>query len=674
LLGFRWLQTGFDDDGCHTHSTQHTAQAIATHNTAHSTTTQHIHTYHNMEKLDLSTHAKDIKQHYDAVVSGEHAYAIFTTLKDSSLKPTVLSDGDIKDFVSEFEEGSVQFGVIRVNPIGSDVHKIVLLGWCPDSAPIKSKVSYASNLSNVGKILHYHVEVTARDSDDLDVDDIMKTVSNASGARYSIQSVSPASSASSASKFKPTPKPASKASIYAPAPIAKPAPSFTKPKPTPPKKESSNDGWGDEEEIKERDFSKEPLQNVPSAYKPTKVDIDALRKETPKSPQSSNANATATISLNPSGGLTSLPKPKPSHSVLSRYKQDEVVKPEFGTKTPVFDSTPSRGESKVVGGLSRNFGASNGKTPAQLWAEKKGQYKEVEGDNTPVNAADIEKEIDHNDIGVNSAKAKFEKLHLEAEKEQQQEEEESKPRAVFPPPPAREESKSFPPPPAREESKSFPPPGNSGISKFQEEEEAEDDDDGWGEEEKKDEPAPAPPARSLPPAPVAERSLPPAPTPTPAAAPTPAPAPASNSTKPSAVAEYEYEKDEDNEIGFAEGEIIIDIEFVDDDWWQGTNKAGESGLFPASYVSLKKGGDDEETEADAAPAPTLPTRSEPAPAPAAEGPSYVAEFDYDATEENELSFKEGDVITNVDKIEEDWWLGTINGERKLFPANYVSPQ
>lgn len=625
-----------------------------------------------MEKLDLSSYAKEIKKAYDDVVSGAQSYAIFTTLKDSSLKPTTVSDGDIRDFVSEFEEGSVQFGIIRVNPFGSDVQKLILLGWCPDSAPIKSKVSYASNFSNVGKILHYHVEITARDGDDLDIDDIMKTVSNASGARYSIQSLSP-SSASSGSKFKPTPKPASNTTTASkPSPVS--TPTIIKPKPSLPPKKAEVDGWGDEEEIEERDFTKNPLQNLPSAYKPTKVDIDALRSGSPKI-EKDEAPKTATMSINPSGGLTSLPKPKISNSVLSRFNQD-VVKPEFGTKAPVFDSNPSRDSTKLVGGLSRNFGAQNGKTPAQLWAEKKGQYKEVANDEKPVNSEDYEKEIEQEDIGVNSAKAKFEKLQLEAEKEEQEEQEIKKHVSSFPPPPARTEpAASFPPPPARTEPvSSFPPPVSGGLNKFKEEEEDQPENDGWDEEEEeeekpqaKEEPKPASAPVALP-----TRQLPPPP-----AEPTveKVPEPTSKASGNKAIAEYEYEKDEDNEIGFVEGELIIDIEFVDEDWWQGTNASGETGLFPASYVVLQKEETIVESAPASAPAPSLPSRdteSEPKSEPT--GPSAIAEFDYDASEDNELTFKEGDVITNIDKVDEDWWLGSFNGERKLFPANYVSLQ
>ncbi|ONH75243.1 Actin-binding protein [Pichia kudriavzevii] len=670
-----------------------------------------------MEKLDLSTHAKEIKSNYDSVVRGESSYAIYTTLKDSSLKPTTLGDGDIKDFVSEFEEGAVQFGILRVNPFGSDVQKLVLLGWCPDSAPIKSKVSFATNLSNVGKVLHYHVEITARDSDDLDVDDIMKTVSNASGARYSIQSLTPSSS--TGSKFKPAPKPAS--NLSAPElSTPKPSPSIIKPKPSLPPKKAEEDGWGDEEEIKERDFSKQPLETLPSAYKPTKVDIDALRSGKPSLPVDDKVHAkeedkptkpvsplpqSATISINPSGGLTSLPKPKPSNSVLSRFNQ-EVVKPEFGTKVPTFGSNPAKDSSRLVGGASRNFASSNGKTPAQLWAEKKGQYVEVERDDKPVNAAEVEGDVEKEDHSVNDVKAKFEQIHLQAEKEEEEEEVNSKksPTSSFPPPPAREtssfpppparETSSFPPPPAREtssfpppparETSSFPPPParNDAFSKFQEKQPAEEDNDGWDEEEEEKEetnkpepvkeesgnvnPVPLPPRDVSEPSAIsaasASESAPGA---------QPEASKASESKSNVAVAEYDYEKDEDNEIGFAEGETITAIEFVDEDWWQGTNAAGETGLFPASYVSLKI-----ETTVETSASPALPTRNDPTPPEPvkSEGPSAIAEFDYDASEDNELTFKEGDIITDIDQVDDDWWLGSLNGERKLFPSNYVKLQ
>lgn len=45
-----------------------------------------------------------------------------------------------------------------------------------------------------------------------------------------------------------------------------------------------------------------------------------------------------------------------------------------------------------------------------------------------------------------------------------------------------------------------------------------------------------------------------------------------------------------------------------------------------------------------------------------------AEFSYDAAEDNELSFREGDRITHIDKVDPDWWQGRANGMEGLFPC------
>jgi hypothetical protein len=49
----------------------------------------------------------------------------------------------------------------------------------------------------------------------------------------------------------------------------------------------------------------------------------------------------------------------------------------------------------------------------------------------------------------------------------------------------------------------------------------------------------------------------------------------------------------------------------------------------------------------------------------------VAAYDYTAAEEGELSFAEGDKVTNIDRVDENWWEGEANGQRGLFPSAYV---
>ncbi|XP_075679196.1 SH3 domain containing GRB2 like, endophilin-A isoform X4 [Dermatophagoides pteronyssinus] len=53
------------------------------------------------------------------------------------------------------------------------------------------------------------------------------------------------------------------------------------------------------------------------------------------------------------------------------------------------------------------------------------------------------------------------------------------------------------------------------------------------------------------------------------------------------------------------------------------------------------------------------------------GPCCQALYDFDAENENELNFKEGDIIQLVTKVDDNWYEGSINGRTGLFPVSYV---
>lgn len=54
------------------------------------------------------------------------------------------------------------------------------------------------------------------------------------------------------------------------------------------------------------------------------------------------------------------------------------------------------------------------------------------------------------------------------------------------------------------------------------------------------------------------------------------------------------------------------------------------------------------------------------------GKRAVISYDYEKAEDNEVELREGDYVTDIDMVDEDWWMGTnAQGERGLFPANYV---
>ena len=72
-------------------------------------------------------------------------------------------------------------------------------------------------------------------------------------------------------------------------------------------------------------------------------------------------------------------------------------------------------------------------------------------------------------------------------------------------------------------------------------------------------------------------------------------------------------------------------------------------------------------------APPVAAPPAPAPAPPPSGPKYVAIYDYSAADEDEVSFQEGDVIIDVERIDEGWMTGRVErtGEHGMLPANYV---
>ena len=49
----------------------------------------------------------------------------------------------------------------------------------------------------------------------------------------------------------------------------------------------------------------------------------------------------------------------------------------------------------------------------------------------------------------------------------------------------------------------------------------------------------------------------------------------------------------------------------------------------------------------------------------------LASHDYEPQESGELRLRKGDIITVLDKCDQNWWIGSCNDQEGMFPVSYV---
>ncbi|TKC36069.1 hypothetical protein EI555_020861, partial [Monodon monoceros] len=122
---------------------------------------------------------------------------------------------------------------------------------------------------------------------------------------------------------------------------------------------------------------------------------------------------------------------------------------------------------------------------------------------------------------------------------------------------------------------------------------------------------------------------------------------------------FDFQAQSPKELTLKKGDIVYIHKEVDKNWLEGEHH-GRLGIFPANYVEV--------LPADEIPKPIKPPTYQ-----VLEYGEAVAQYNFKGDLEVELSFRKGERICLIRKVNEHWYEGRISGTGRqgIFPASYV---
>ncbi|XP_005373727.1 PREDICTED: vinexin isoform X3 [Chinchilla lanigera] len=122
---------------------------------------------------------------------------------------------------------------------------------------------------------------------------------------------------------------------------------------------------------------------------------------------------------------------------------------------------------------------------------------------------------------------------------------------------------------------------------------------------------------------------------------------------------FDFQAQSPKELTLQKGDIVYIHKEVDKNWLEGEHH-GRLGIFPANYVEV--------LPADEVPKPIKPPTYQ-----VVEYGDAVAQYTFKGDLEVELSFRKGERICLIRKVNENWYEGRITGTGRqgIFPASYV---
>ncbi|XP_023579405.1 SH3 domain-containing protein 19 isoform X7 [Octodon degus] len=144
---------------------------------------------------------------------------------------------------------------------------------------------------------------------------------------------------------------------------------------------------------------------------------------------------------------------------------------------------------------------------------------------------------------------------------------------------------------------------------------------------------------------------------------------------PRCIARFEYIGDQKDELSFSEGEIIFLKEYVNEEWARG-ELGDRTGIFPLNFVELIE--DHPHSGADVLSTKVpLKTKKEDSASDSQDnslsGEWCRALHSFTAETSDDLSFRRGDRILILERLDTDWYRGRLHDREGTFPAVFVQP-
>ncbi|XP_069096590.1 sorbin and SH3 domain-containing protein 1 isoform X30 [Pleurodeles waltl] len=126
-----------------------------------------------------------------------------------------------------------------------------------------------------------------------------------------------------------------------------------------------------------------------------------------------------------------------------------------------------------------------------------------------------------------------------------------------------------------------------------------------------------------------------------------------------ARAKFDFKAQSLKELPLQKGDVVYIYKQIDQNWFEGEHH-GRVGIFPKSYIELLP--------------PTEKAQpKKPLPMQVLEYGDAIARFNFNGDTQVEMSFRKGERITLIRRVDENWYEGKVSGTNRqgIFPATYI---